>query len=118
MTGAAPRPCERETGMRQRGDVHVEQGGALWVMEGEIDNAVRERREAQLRDAAAGRRITVDLTRVTFMDSGGLRLLYHAAEHSPEPPVLRGVPHHVAERLDVAGATTMFVVVPRESSQG
>lgn len=104
------------------GDVRAEDDGSFWVMEGEIDAAVQSRREDVLVQLAqqATERITIDLTRVTFMDSGGLRLLYHAAEGSPEPPILRGVPDRIQDLLDLSGVAALFVFepVPEPSAAG
>jgi anti-sigma B factor antagonist len=83
-------------------------------MEGEVDAAVQARHEDTLVRLAqqATERISIDLTAVTFMDSGGLRLLYHAAEGSPEPPVLRCVPDRIQDLLDLSGVATLFVFEP------
>jgi anti-sigma B factor antagonist len=98
----------------ERGRIVVEDDGTLWVMQGEIDGTLRDRHEGELRTLArsAERRITIDLTRVTFIDSGGLRLLYRATESPAERPVLRGAAPHVLERIDLAGAASMFTVEP------
>ncbi|PZR52682.1 anti-sigma factor antagonist [Xylanimonas oleitrophica] len=83
-------------------------------MSGEIDAAVQARVEDALQDAAtsAGRRIVVDLSQVTFMDSGGLRLLYRAASASDEPPLLRGVPDHIDDLLQLTGVAPLFESAP------
>lgn len=96
------------------GDVRTADEGSLWIMEGEVDAAVQARYEDLLVKLArqATRRITIDLTTVTFMDSGGLRLLYHAAEGSPEPPLLRGVPDRIQDLLDLSGVAALFVFEP------
>jgi anti-sigma B factor antagonist len=94
----------------QHGDVQVEDGGALWVMRGEIDAAVQARVEDALSEAAgavAGR-LVIDVAGVTFMDSGGLRLLYHAASLTAEPPLLRGAPAHIRDLLELTGVTDLF----------
>jgi anti-sigma B factor antagonist len=94
----------------QHGDVQVKDGGALWVMSGEIDAAVQAHVENALSEAAGAvrGRLVVDVSRVTFMDSGGLRLLYHAASLTPEPPLLRGVPDHIRDLLELTGVTDLF----------
>ncbi|WP_235915282.1 STAS domain-containing protein [Puerhibacterium puerhi] len=96
--------------MTQHGDVQIEDGGALWVMSGEIDAAVQARVEDVLSEAAgaARGRLVIDVSRVTFMDSGGLRLLYHAASLTPEPPLLRGVPEHIRDLLELTGVSDLF----------
>jgi len=92
------------------GDVRVDDDGYLWVMRGEVDAAVQSRHEDYLRQVAraADRQIVIDLSDVTFMDSGGLRLLYHAVEGSPEPPVLRGVPESTRDLLELSGVVSLF----------
>jgi len=94
----------------QHGDVQVEDGGALWVMSGEIDAAVQARVEDALSEAAGAvhGRLVIDVSQVTFMDSGGLRLLYHAASLTPQPPFLRGVPDHIRDLLELTGVTDLF----------
>ena len=100
--------------MGHHGDVRVEDDGALWVMEGEVDASVQARHEDRLVRLADGatRRITIDLSAVTFMDSGGLRLLYYAADGSPEPPVLRGTPQRIRDLLDLSGVVELFAIEP------
>lgn len=104
------------------GDVRAEDDGSIWIMEGEIDAAVQARREDELLQLAqqASRRIVIDVSAVTFMDSGGLRLLYHAAERSPEPPLLRGVPDRIQDLLDLSGVSPLFAFepVPEASAAG
>jgi anti-sigma B factor antagonist len=94
----------------QHGDVQVQDGGALWVMSGEIDAAVQARVEDVLSEAAAAvpDRLVIDVSSVTFMDSGGLRLLYHAASLTPRPPLLRGAPEHIRDLLELTGVTDLF----------
>jgi anti-sigma B factor antagonist len=96
------------------GDVRAEDGGTFWVMEGEVDAAVQGRREEELLRLAqqATQQIVIDLSAVTFMDSGGLRLLYHAAEGSPEPPLLRGVPDRIQDLLELSGVAALFAYEP------
>ncbi|WP_425955173.1 STAS domain-containing protein [Xylanimonas sp. McL0601] len=100
--------------MTLHGDVRIEDGGALWVMTGEIDAAVQARVEDTLEGGAASgaERVTVDLSGVTFMDSGGLRLLYRAASAVPQPPLLRGVPRHVRDLLELTGVDRLFELEP------
>lgn len=94
------------------GDVRVEDDGYLWVMRGEIDAAVQSRHEDHLKQVAraADRQIVIDLSDVTFMDSGGLRLLYHAVEGSPRPPLLRGVPERTHDLLELSGIVALFTI--------
>ncbi len=94
------------------GDVRVEDDGYLWVMQGEVDAAVQSRHEDHLLQLSrlAERRIVIDLSDVTFMDSGGLRLLYHAADGSPQPPLLRGAPERIRDLLDLSGVMSLFTL--------
>lgn len=94
------------------GDVRLEDDGSLWIMEGEVDAAVQARHESVLvqRAKSATRRITIDLTAVTFMDSGGLRLIYHAAAGSPEPPLLLGASSRIVDLLELSGVLDLFTL--------
>src|SRR5690606_6662128 len=87
------------------GDVLTAEDGTRWTMQGEIDAAVQARREdelVRLAQSAEGR-IHIDLGDVTFMDSGGLRLLYHAATAGSGVPVLERVPRRVRDLLELSG---------------
>ncbi|QJW38601.1 STAS domain-containing protein [Cellulosimicrobium protaetiae] len=79
-------------------------------MQGEIDAAVQARREDELLRLAqsADARIHIDLGEVTFMDSGGLRLLYHAATAGSGAPVLERVPRRVRDLLELSGVADLF----------
>ncbi|WP_251152300.1 STAS domain-containing protein [Cellulosimicrobium sp. Marseille-Q4280] len=92
--------------------VRVQDDGTLWVMYGEIDAAVQARHEDDLqrRAQAATAQIRIDLTDVTFMDSGGLRLLYHAATAGETPPALLGTPRRVRDLLELSGVDSLFQV--------
>jgi anti-sigma B factor antagonist len=82
-------------------------------MWGEVDGAVQKHVEARLVEhlqETADEPLTVDLGEVTFIDSGGLRLLYTAAETKPTPPVLVGAPARVLDLLRISGVDTMFVL--------
>ncbi len=91
------------------GGIRIERDGAHWVMWGEVDAAVAEATEREV-DAALSRHSTVslDLSRVTFMDSGGLRLLYLAAASCEQPPRIAGAPENVRDLLDLANVTDLF----------
>jgi anti-sigma B factor antagonist len=101
------------------GDIRLEDEGYLWVMSGEIDAAVQSRHEDHVLQVSrsAARRIVIDLAGVTFMDSGGLRLLYHAADGSPEPPLLRGVPARILDLLELSGVLSLFTVEPLQEAE-
>lgn len=92
--------------------VRVEDDGRRWVMWGEIDASVQARAEEHLLRSVvvSGGGIVVDLTDVTFMDSGGLRLLYHAAAGANEPPRLVGTPTRVRDLLELSGVAGLFVL--------
>jgi anti-sigma B factor antagonist len=94
----------------QHGDVRVVGDGSHWVMEGEIDAAVQDRLEKRLADLVgrADRPITIDLSTVTFMDSGGLRLLYNAALGSSGPPRLLGASERIRDLLELSGVSGLF----------
>ena len=56
------------------------QGGRRLILRGELDLATAERLEAALSDA--GTPVVLDLKRLTFMDSTGVRVLLEAAERA------------------------------------
>lgn len=92
------------------GDVVTTRDGTRWEMRGEIDASVQARHEDELvrLAQAADERIHVDLGAVTFMDSGGLRLLYHAATAGSGTPLLVHVPHRVRDLLELSGVAELF----------
>lgn len=95
------------------GGVRIDPDSARWIMWGEVDAAVKNRIGDELEkhlESTADRTLTVDLADVTFIDSGGLRLLYTAAEKSPTPPVLENVPAKVLDLLKLSGVDTLFVL--------
>ncbi len=95
------------------GGVRIDEVRAHWVMWGEVDGAVQKRVEAEVADhlrRTAEETLTVDLGGVTFIDSGGLRLLYSAAESKPTPPVLIDAPARVVDLLRISGVDTLFVL--------
>nr|WP_194720108.1 STAS domain-containing protein [Cellulosimicrobium arenosum] len=79
-------------------------------MHGEIDASVQARHEDELLRHArtVDRPIRIDLSAVTFMDSGGLRLLYHAASSGSGSPLLVGVPDRVRDLLELSGVVELF----------
>lgn len=95
------------------GGVRVDPARAHWVMWGEVDAAVQRRMSGRLADhlrETADEPLTVNLGEVTFIDSGGLRLLYTAAESKPTPPVLVGVPDKVRDLLRLSGVDSLFTL--------
>ncbi|MDO8149910.1 STAS domain-containing protein [Isoptericola sp. b408] len=95
------------------GGVRFDSDDARWTMWGEVDAAVKKRvgddLEAHLL-ATADDPLTIDLAEVTFIDSGGLRLLYMAAEKKSSPPALVNVPTRVLDLLKLSGVDTLFVL--------
>ncbi|GII99822.1 hypothetical protein Slu03_22000 [Sediminihabitans luteus] len=93
------------------GGVSLESDGNRWVMWGEIDAAIQGKVEEDLvASLPAQGGVTIDLTRVTFLDSGGLRLLYLAAGRTSTPPVLVGTPVNVRDLLDLSGVAPLFTI--------
>ncbi|PFG41543.1 anti-sigma B factor antagonist [Isoptericola jiangsuensis] len=95
------------------GGVRIDPDRARWTMWGEVDAAVQTRVAPDLAThlrETADEALTVDLTEVTFLDSGGLRLLYDAASAKPTPPVLVGTPPKVLDLLRLSGVDTLFVL--------
>ncbi|MEU2198986.1 STAS domain-containing protein [Isoptericola sp. NPDC019482] len=84
------------------GGATVEDHGDTWVLWGEIDVAVAQRVGDELKSSLDGRPKTIDLRRVTFLDSSGLRLLLlgGSAEHGP---LLVGAPTAVREIVALTG---------------
>ncbi|GAA4722740.1 hypothetical protein GCM10023216_10090 [Isoptericola chiayiensis] len=98
---------------KNHGGVRIDPDRAHWTMWGEVDAAVQARDSGRLAAHLRGRvdeTLTVDLEQVTFIDSGGLRLLYHAAETTASPPVLVRTPTKVRDLLRLTGVDTMFVL--------
>ncbi|WP_277212631.1 STAS domain-containing protein [Isoptericola croceus] len=97
----------------KHGGVRIDPDRTHWVMWGEIDGAVQKRVEAELAEhlrQTAEEPLTVDLADVTFIDSGGLRLLYTAVEAKPTPPVLVGAPTRVRDLLRISGVERLFIL--------
>ncbi|MFD6164594.1 STAS domain-containing protein [Oerskovia sp. NPDC060287] len=96
-----------------QGGVRIDEPGPRWTMWGEVDAAVQDRSEAELARSVerAEGPITIDLGQVTFMDSGGLRLLYLSVLGGGEPPVLVGVPERIRDLLEISGVISQFTIV-------
>jgi anti-anti-sigma factor len=104
-----------------RPDFHIDiadVGGQtrLLVVHGEIDLAVRESLACALDDAVAtGRRIVVDLSGVSFLDSTGIRALVRTAAGGADVSVLnpqRAVRH----TLEVSGVDHLIHIVGRDTN--
>jgi anti-anti-sigma factor len=81
-----------------------------WSMWGEIDWAVLVRVEQEAREylAGAGEELEVDVARVTFLDSAGLRLMARAAAATTVRLV--GMNDAVLEPLELAGLDPLFQI--------
>ncbi|MEK8226683.1 STAS domain-containing protein [Oerskovia sp. M15] len=95
-----------------QGGVRIDESGPRWIMWGEVDAAVQDRSEKDLTRSLqrAEGPITIDLSAVTFMDSGGLRLLYLSILAGGAPPVLVGVPERILDLLEISGVLSQFTL--------
>jgi anti-anti-sigma factor len=86
-----------------------------WSMWGEIDWAVLVRVEQEAREhlAGVGAELKIDVARVTFLDSAGLRLLARAAAATAVR--LAGLTDAVLEPLELAGLDSLFEIDERRS---
>ena len=85
------------------------------IVAGDVDLCTAPRLEAELRACQqAANRIIVDLARVEFMDSAGLRVLFNAnAKLGPERfSVILGSPQ-VQRLFELTGITAVLHVIPR-----
>jgi len=78
--------------------------GTIFV-EGEIDMAGAEAFERDLRSVLEGGQHQVDMSGVTFIDSAGLRALYHCSEHlnGAGPLVIVNPSRFVSTLMKIAG---------------
>ncbi|MCB7135217.1 STAS domain-containing protein [Cellulosimicrobium marinum] len=90
----------------------IEDGGSRWVMTGEIDFSVTHRVKRALAATIDGFPKTVDLSRVTFMDSSGLHLLLMKVTAASRPRLVNA-PQQVHDLLEMSGATSMVDHVTR-----
>jgi anti-sigma B factor antagonist len=90
-----------------------------WSMWGEIDWSVLARiQDEALRHLAGVRgRLTIDLARVTFMDSAGLRLLARAND-AAGPVRLTGLGAGVRDTLELSGLLGLFDIDDEPSRLG
>lgn len=68
-------------------DITVEalaQGGSVVRIDGELDLATKQRLEAAVEGADPTRRLVIDLTACTFLDSSAVRLLISTARSAQE----------------------------------
>lgn len=89
----------------------IDFGDGTWSMWGEIDWAVllRVEDEARRHLAASPEELVIDVGRVTFLDSAGLRLMARAAAATGSVR-LTGVSETVQEPLELAGLYPLFEV--------
>jgi anti-anti-sigma factor len=95
---------------------HTANGWSMW---GEIDWAVlaRVQDEALRHLPGVHGRLTVDLARVTFMDSAGLRLLARAND-AAGPVRLTGLGASVRDTLELSGLLSLFDIdTPSQSGR-
>ncbi|MGW8565250.1 STAS domain-containing protein [Isoptericola sp. NPDC055881] len=77
--------------MGTSGGINLSDDGLMWEMWGEIDVAVAHEVHATLEDAKEGRK-TLDMRRVTFIDSSGVRLVVIACQDGARPRVVGAPP--------------------------
>ncbi|MFD6135620.1 STAS domain-containing protein [Isoptericola sp. NPDC060257] len=85
--------------MAAHGGINLSDDGLRWEMWGEIDVAVAHEVYATLEAAGEGRK-TLDMRRVTFIDSSGVRLVVLACENGPHPRVV-GAPQLVRDIFEM-----------------
>jgi len=69
------------------GGISLSDDGQVWKMWGEIDVAVAHEVHATL-DASGKGRKTLDMRKVTFIDSSGVRLVLMACENEGRPKIV------------------------------
>ena len=94
-------------------------GGALCRVSGEVDAGCAEELQVHVMRAYStfGTPVTIDLSRVGFMDCAGLNALLRIrarvlTEGSPRDLRLRGMTRQVARLFAVSGAAALFEVSP------
>ncbi|NNU27071.1 STAS domain-containing protein [Isoptericola sediminis] len=92
------------------GGVRVARQGSLWVMWGDIDFSVTHSVRDQLAATLDGRAKTVDLSRVTFMDSSGLHLILMDVTMETRPRLV-GTPDAVLDLLEMSGALELVELI-------
>lgn len=97
------------------GGATVEDGGSTWVAWGEIDVAVAHDVGEELKASLDGHPKTIDLRRVTFLDSSGLRLLLLGGTDE-KGPLLVGAPDAVRDVIALTGLEHTVRFAEPESS--
>jgi anti-anti-sigma factor len=113
----------RQPGHAFHGVVEVDGNGALLTVRGEIDIEVVPEFQDLLAEAVGigGRRLTVDMTDLRFLDASGLDVLADAARRlriTGGRMDVRGVPPHVFRLFDIAGLAGMLRVTPSPAPSG
>jgi anti-anti-sigma factor len=110
---------------RVSGGVKIDADARRWVMWGEIDFSVAHAVKERLAATIDHRPWTIDLARVTFMDSGGLHLVLMGTRKGARPRLLH-TPVQVLQLLDFSGALDLVEIAtdaprpepPHERSAG
>ena len=98
-------------------DLREDKVGAVTVVEvkGRIDNmtasVLGDRLTASLRDAQV--RVVLDLTRIEYISSAGIRVLLLAAKHASETGsrlVLCGISGRIGQVFNVGGFVDLFTI--------
>jgi anti-sigma B factor antagonist len=98
-------------------EVHAEDEPGCWIIHvsGEIDVATSPDLRQALREVGdRARRVTVDLSKTSFIDSSGLGVLVgacrHAREQGHEGVRLQGLQEPVRRVFEITGLTELFTV--------
>jgi anti-anti-sigma factor len=84
-------------------EVHVDAEGVLWVS-GELDMAVSDQLVATATSGVDGRaRVVLDLSKVGFLDSSGIRAILEISRSTARPVILRSPAPNVRRVLSLAG---------------
>ncbi|MFE5309358.1 STAS domain-containing protein [Isoptericola sp. NPDC056605] len=84
------------------GGATVDDDDGTWIVWGEVDVAVAQDVGDMLKASLDGHPKTIDLRRVTFLDSSGLRLLLLGGT-AEEGPLLVGAPAAVRDVITLTG---------------
>jgi len=105
----------RGTALGAHGGITLSDDGRRWEMWGEIDVAVAHEAYATLEAAGEGRKV-LDMRRVTFIDSSGVRLVVLACENGPRPQVV-GAPQLVREIFEMMSFDMLVDFVDADPSE-